>query len=191
MHTVRLALLAIVALWLSLPAASRALDLAPQFAEVDADGLRIRLPYFQDGAKRVFINPPTGWKIEGSSLRAVLFSDLAPHSNVAFSLSQKPMLPTNPDDQKAARTTVLASAGKDAENVTLDAETPDPLPINGWRTFEFRIAYDISDTRFQKSVMLVRLNAIEELQVTVTGPRNEFSKAASAAMTCLRTWHKQ
>ena len=78
-----------------------------------------------------------------------------------------------------------------AENVTLEAEIPDALPLNGWKTFDFRIAFRISGERRLKSVMLVRLNAFEELQVVVSGPQSEFGQASSAAMTCLRTWHKQ
>jgi hypothetical protein len=53
------------------------------------------------------------------------------------------------------------------------------------------VSYDLAGKRFQKSVLLVKLNAIEELRVTVTGPAQEFAKAAGAAMMCLRTWHKQ
>ncbi len=181
----------LAALSLTLLATSNALDLTPQFADLDADGLRMRTPFFQDGAKRVFIKPPNGWKIEGGSQRAVLFSDHTPHSSIALMLSPKPMLPTNEAEQKIVRDTVLALAGKDAENVTLEAETPDPLPLNGWKTFDFRIAFRISGERRLKSVMLVRLNAFEELQVVVSGPQSEFGQASSAAMTCLRTWHKQ
>jgi hypothetical protein len=53
------------------------------------------------------------------------------------------------------------------------------------------VSYDLAGKRFQKSVLLVKLNAIEELRVTVTGPAQEFAKAAGTAMMCLRTWHKQ
>ena len=187
----RLAPLAAFALSLALPATSHALDLTPQFADLDADGLRMRTPFFHDGAKRVFIKPPNGWKIEGSSQRAVLFSDRTPHSSIALMLSPKPMLPTTEAERKIIRDTVLALAGKDAEKVILEAETPDPLPLNGWKTFDFRIAFTTSGVRQLKSVMLVRLNAFEELQVVVSGPQNEFGQASSAAMTCLRTWHKQ
>lgn len=178
------------ALSLTLLAAARALDLTPQFASLAADGLSLRLPFFQDGAKRVFISPPNGWKIEGSSSRAVLFNDSAPHSSIALMLSPKPMLPTTPAEQKILHDTVLALAGKDAENVTVETETADALPINGWKTFDLRISYDIASTHYLKSVLLVRLNAFEELQVIVSGPQSEFGRAASAAITCLRTWHK-
>jgi hypothetical protein len=176
---------------LPLLAAANALDLTPQYADMDADGLRVRLPYFQDGAKRVFIMPPSGWKIDGSSLRAVLYSDQAPHSNVAIMLSPTPMLPTTDAEMKTVRDAVLALAGKDSENVTLESEKPDPLPINGWKTHELRIAYDISDTHYLKGMLLVRLNAREELQVLISGPAKEFPKAYSAAMTCLRSWFKK
>ena len=73
----------------------------------------------------------------------------------------------------------------------LEADAPDPLPLNGWKTFEFRVAYDLGDKHFQKSILLVKLNAIEELRITVTGPVLEYPKAAGAAMACLRSWHKQ
>jgi len=86
---------------------------------------------------------------------------------------------------------MLALPGKEAANVTLEADTLDPLPLNGWKSIEFRVFYDLAGKRFQKSVLLVKLNAIEELRVTVTGPAQEFAKAAGAAMMCLRTWHKQ
>ncbi len=181
----------LASLALSLLADARALDLTPQFDSVDADGLSMRMPYFQDGAKRVYIKPPNGWKIEGGSRRAVLFNDAAPHANVAFMLSPKPMLPTTEAERKILRETVLTLAGKDAEKVEVEAETPDPLPLNGWKTFDIRIAYSTSGERHLKSVMFVRLNAFEELQIMVSGPQNEFGKASSAAMTCLRTWHKQ
>ena len=181
----------LAALSFALLTVSHALDLTPQFADLDTDGLRMRTPFFHDGAKRVFIKPPNGWKIEGSSRRAVLFSDRVPHSSIALMLSPRPMLPTTEAERKLVRDTVLELAGKDAEKVTLEAETPDPLPLNGWKTFDFRIAYTTSAVRQLKSVMLVRLNAFEELQVVVSGPQSEFGQASSAAMTCLRTWHKQ
>ena len=183
--------LALLIATLSLPVAARALDLTPQFADVDADGLRMKLPYFQDGAKRVFIKPPAGWKIDGNSECANLASEAAPHSTVTFTLSAKPVLPKTEAERKALRDAMLALPGKEAANVTLEADAPDPLPLNGWKTFEFRVSYDLGDTHFQKSVLLVKLNAIEELRVTVTGPAQEFAKAAGAAMMCLRTWHKQ
>ena len=187
----RIAPLASFLLSLTLLTAARALDLTPQFGNVDADGLQLRMPFFQDGAKRVYIKPPNGWKIEGSSRRAVLFNDSAPHSSIALMLSPQPLLPTTEAERKTLRDTVLALAGKDAESVEVETETPDPLPLNGWKTFDIRIAYATSGARHLKSVMLVRLNAFEELQVVVSGPQNEFGKASSAAMTCLRTWHKQ
>jgi len=158
---------------------------------MDADGLVIKLPYFQDGPKRVFIKPPAGWKIDGNVERANFSSESAPHCTVTFTLSAKPVLPRNEADRKVLRDAMLALPGKEAANVTLDADTIDPLPLNGWKTFEFRISYDLSNVRYQKSVLLVRLNAIEELRVTVTGPVQEFTKASGAAMMCLRTWHKQ
>ena len=176
---------------LSLTAAARALDLTPQFADVDADGLVMKLPYFQDGPKRVFIKPPAGWKIDGNSERANLSSEAAPHSTVTFTLSAKPVLPKSEAERKTLREAMLTLPGKEAANVMLEADTLDPLPLNGWKTIEFRVSYDLADKRFQKSVLLVKLNAIEELRVTVTGPAQEFAKAAGAAMMCLRTWHKQ
>ncbi len=181
----------LAALTLSLIVHACALDLTPQFDDIDSDGLSVRMPYFQDGAKRVFITPPNGWKIEGSSRRAVLFHDATPRANVALMLSPKPMLPTTEAERKVLRETVLALAGKEAERVEIEAETPDPLPLNGWKTFDIRIAYSVAGERQLKSVMLVRLNAFEELQVVVSGPQTDFGKASSAAMTCLRTWHKQ
>ena len=183
--------LALLLAALSLPVVACALDLTPQFADVDADGLRMRLPYFQDGAKRVFIKPPVGWKIDGNSERANLSCEAAPRSTVTFTLSTKPVLPKNEAERKTLRDAMLALPGKEAMNVTLEADAPDPLPLNGWKTFAFRVSYDMADMRLQKSVMLVKLNAIEELQVTVTGPVQEFAKAAGAAMMCLRTWHKE
>ncbi len=176
---------------LALCATARALDLTPQYVDMDADGLRIKLPSFQDGAKRVFIMPPAGWRIEGSSLRAFLSSDTAPGANVTFLLSPKPMLPKDEAGQKSVGAALLALAEKDSENVKLEAEQPDPLPINGWKTYLLRISYDIAGTRYAKSVMFVRLNDCEELQVFVSGPATQFTKATSAAMTCLRTWHKK
>lgn len=176
---------------LSLTAAARALDLTPHFADMDADGLLIRLPYFQDGAKRVFIKPPEGWKIDGNSERANLSSESAPHSTVTFTLSAKPALPGNESERKTLRDAMLALPGKEAANVTLEADTPNPFPLNGWKTFEFRVSYDMSAVHFQKSILLVRLNAIEELRITVTAPAQEYAKAAGAAMACLRSWHKQ
>ena len=176
---------------LSLTAAARALDLTPRFADVDADGLSITLPYFQDGQKRVFIKPPVGWKIAGNSERANLSSETAPRSTVTFTLSAKPVFPNSEAERKSLRDVMLTLPGKEAANVTLESDTRDPLPLNGWKTFEFRVSYDVSDVHFQKSILLVRLNAIEELRITVTGPEQEFAKAAGAAMACLRSWHKQ
>ena len=175
----------------TLLSAAHALDLTPHYAEVDADGLRVRLPYFQDGSKRVFIAPPDGWKIVGDSAGAVLRSEAAARSSVVFALSPKPLLTTTEDGRKATREAVLALAPKGSEAVRLDTETPDPLTLNGWKTHELRISYDLPDARYVKTVLLVRLNAREELQVVATGPESEFPRAAAAAMTCLRTWHKK
>ncbi len=176
---------------LALPLAALALDLTPKFADMDSDGLVIKLPYFQDGAKRVFIKPPEGWKIDGNFECANLSSESAPRSTVTFTLSAKPILPNNESERRALRDAMLALPGKEAANVTLEADAPDPLPLNGWKTFEFRVAYDLGDKHFQKSILLVKLNAIEELRITVTGPVLEYPKAAGAAMACLRSWHKQ
>ena len=182
---------ALLAASLALLATARALDLTPQFADVDADGLRMRLPYFRDGEKRVFIAPPKGWKIEGDSAGAVLRSQDAPGSSVALMLSPKPMLSTDEAGRKAVREAVLALAPKGSDGVAFDGETPDALGINGWKTSELRIRYGVPGSRVVKSVMLVKLNAREELQVVVTAPESEFSRASGAAMTCLRTWHKK
>jgi hypothetical protein len=179
------------AILLATCAAASALDLTPIKTQVRADGLVLSAVCFKDGEKRVFIQPPHGWTIEGRPRIATLTHDVLSSVSVTFVLSKSLLPPDGDARRREARDIVLRLLPQASQNVTVDSETPDPVRLNGWHSYGVRVSYDFDGQRLTKSVSFIRLNNNEELRVNVTGAGDKFAMAAGAAATCLATWHKE
>jgi hypothetical protein len=174
-----------------LAAPAWALDLTPLHASINADGFQTNTVFFQDGKKRVFIAPPNGWTIDGSSSTAALHNPKYARSSVVIALSPKKMMPADEAAQKTLREAVLGSLPKGSVNAAVQSETVNPLLINGWKSYELTVGYELFEASQIRKVLLVKLNNFEELQVIVAAPQTEFAAAAGAAIKCLNSWHKE
>lgn len=169
-----------------------AVDFTPQYIDINADGLMVRQLCFKDGPKRIWITPPKGWTLEGEPAVATLRNESTARATVTFTLSPRPLLPgDDPEKQKATREAITAMVPKGAENVAVEGETVNPWAINAWSSYEVKLGYDILGVRFARSVLLIKLNSRDEMQVIVTAPANDYANAAQAATACLQSWHKR
>lgn len=168
-----------------------ALELSPHYGRMEADGLTKSALYFQDGHKRVFVEPPPGWDCTGGARSAVFRCGKMPRSSILFTLSPTPMLPEDATQRERLDASVLASVPKGTTGAEIVRSSVDPLQINGWRSYQVQVSYLFNSTRFFKSVLFIRLNLQEELQVIVSATEEDFPAVGSAMSVCLNSWHKE
>ena len=67
-------------------------------------------------------------------------------------------------------------------------ETADPLPVFGWKDFEFEMTYDFFGTTFHRSVLFIDVDAKQQIFTTVVAEESNFAKVHAAAMDVMRSW---
>ncbi len=181
----------IACLLFALSACAPALDLSPSFADVFADGITLRRPYFADGAKKyaVTINAETEvlpyedgalfkfTKLKNSEMR------LRPSP---FRVEMK-FSPDTLDRYEEAARKLLPQAAKD---VTLEQQTKNPLPVNGWESHRFVFKYTTPVGEVRESITFLNITPADQVVVQVSAPDRSFADASDRAFDIIRRWHE-
>ena len=169
-------------------ASAFAIDFTPHPTQNSQGFLRA---FFLDGKTRYVVNLPPKTTISGDPARALLYlNDL---EGATFSIAKSPMTPEavfrEPDLQKY-RMTALAQAGPPERKATVKSEESDPLPINGWTSFRFTVAFQVPGRRFLQRVTFLNFTQKEQWMLVTTAPEKRFEEADGCSWAIFRSWRK-
>jgi hypothetical protein len=176
------------AIFLVLTAAHADLKLAPEVAEYELDGAKMKHLVFMDGLQRVTYTPPAGWDYQGNSNLFVL---RPPHSARSEATIRQVNLarPESFDSETTKRLTneVLTSAPKGSTNVGIVSQEMNPLMIERKETFLVIIKYDSYGESYRRSVMFLN-RGTEQMRFQLTAPQSNFPELQKAFQVSHFTW---
>ena len=169
---------------------SRALDFQLHPVKTLDDGFTHEHSCFSyDNRTDMLIDLPKGWNItaDPSSI-----TSLSPNASGAVIRIEKSALTPNTPFRDTSldlyRRRVLSGIPQGAVNTHIVAEKTDPLPIFGWKDYEFTVAYDFFGRSLRSSVVFINLNAKEQISMTVIASQNDFDKVHGQGMTVMQSW---
>lgn len=168
-----------------------ALDLTPGFVTTMSDGVAIRRPYYADGSKKYSVTLNIETELtpyeDGSLFRFIKLNHaemrLRPSS---FSVEIKFEPDTLDRYQEAARKLLPQLA----ENVVLEQQTPNPLPINGWKGHRFAYKYSTPSGEVRESITFLNITPTTQVIVQVYAMAKDFPDASERAYDIIRRWHE-
>ena len=168
----------------------RALDFRLHEVKTEDDGFtHVHSCFRYDDRTEIMIDLPRHWSVtdDVSSISAVPPGG----ANTLLRIAKSPF-PSNASFQKADldayRAQVLAGVPQGSVNVRVLEEKADPLPVFGWKDYQFTMAYDFFGQSFRRSVLFINLNPKEQLMVTVVAGQADFDKVYEASMDVMRSW---
>ena len=168
------------------------LDLKPTRVKFEEDGLYMPKIEMRSPKARVLISEPNYFKLSDSAATPTFISNEDRGTTVHILTSGSPVLPLDTDDRKkSVRDSVLATAPKEADRVEIVAESENPFPVNGWKTYQFTMSYGLFGQTFKKQVVFIRLHQFQELQFVAQGPDTLFPKATGAIGQILNSWYRE
>lgn len=168
-----------------------ALDLRPQYTKLESDGISIRQPYFADGSKKysVILNIETELVSyeDGALFRFLKLN----HGEMRLRPSsfgvETTFAPENLERYQKAARLLLPQV---AEEVILEREIANPLPINDWTSHQFDFKYKTSAGQFHESITFLNITPTEQVVMQVYALDAEFENASNLASGIIRRWHE-
>ena len=99
-----------------------------------------------------------------------------------------PDLPFQDKGLEAYRARLLATMPKGAQNVRVVSEQADPLPMFGWKDYEFVVDYDFYGQSFRRGTLFINVNPTLQLAMTTTSNADAFGDLRTASFRIMRSW---
>jgi hypothetical protein len=179
--------LALVILFLA-NSASANLQLTPEEAEYELEGVKIRQLVFLDGGQRVTYAPPRGWQYSGGGDHFVLHPK-GGLSAEAIIRAVKLAQPENFDNAAMKRLCdqAIASLPGSATHIAIVSQEKNPLLIEQKETFLITIHYECYGVPYARSVMFLNRKN-EQVQFQLTSPRPSFAQLQAEFLRSQFSW---
>jgi hypothetical protein len=171
-------------------ATSFALDFQLQTVTINEDGFMHKHFCFKyDERTNVMIDFPVGWT---TTADAGAITSSSPHeANTSIFLQRSSLTPDTPFKDSGLdtyRQRAAATVPAGATNLQMVKETADPLPVFGWKDFEFEMTYQFFGVLLHRSVLFINVDARQQILTTVVAEQPNFNKVHAAAMDVMRSW---
>jgi hypothetical protein len=172
----------------AVPAA--ALDFQLHTVSINEDGYMHKHSCFKyDEHTDVMIDFPVDWTTTAGA--GSITSSPPREANTSIFLQPSPLTPAtlfkgSGLDTYRQRAAAMVPPG--AVNRHMVKETADPLPVFGWKDFEFEMTYDFFGVTFHRSVLFIDVDATQQILTTVVAEEPNFGRVHAAAMDVMRSW---
>lgn len=168
-----------------------ATDLVPRYITTMRDGVALRRPYFADGDKKYAIKLDTETKLTESEGGACFRFDKFPSAMMRLRKSpMKAEVTFGPESLKAYEDAARAILPGEAANAALIESTPDPLPINNWRSYRFTFSFRLREETRRQSITFLNLKPTEQIVIQTTSNDRDFSEVSGRAFNIIRRWYQ-
>jgi hypothetical protein len=183
--------LAILALGSVFPVGlAHALDFELHSVATVEDGVpREHSSFRYDDHTDMMIDLPHGWSTTATAAAIICVPTNAVGAEVRIEKSTlTPGTPFAGAGLDVYRQRLLSGVPAGAANPRLGEEKRDPLPVFGWKDYEFTVAFTFFGQQLQRSVTFINLNDKEQIMVIVTGAQGEFDRIHAQAMDVMLSW---
>lgn len=165
------------------------IDLTPSITHYTNSGMTIQQLVFKHDKQRIEYEPPRGWSFHGSVDRLQL---TPPHANFAEAVIQAvPLASPRPLDEKVGKALeqeFIASLPPGSQFVTVVSEEQNPVLLNGNRSFELTVSYQLMGEKFLRSALFVNL-ADTQLIFRLTARKDDFESLHRGFRISISSWH--
>jgi len=169
--------------------ASAGIDLTPAVGEYVAEGVKFQQLTFQYNKQRIEYEPPRAWISDGSSTVLHLKppqKSFAEGVIEAEPLSKPQILDENV--QKTLEQKLIANLPAGSQLVKVEQELESPLLLNGNRTFEVVVSYQLMGEKFIRSALFANLPDVQ-LTFRFTARKSDFDALHREFRASILSWH--
>jgi hypothetical protein len=168
---------------------ARALDLTPENAFRELEGIKIPIVNFHDGAKKISIQPPVKWSVTGGGTSVSLYPSTVTDAVMQLRVrGRKPVEPGATEDLEQWCRNQLPG---DAANPILNGETTNVFTLGTLSSREFTYTYGAQGRRFVTSVAVVDWSERERFAVVVVARAADFPAVHEAAIRTMFSWNME
>lgn len=168
----------------------RALNFQLRHIQTLDDGAKVDHTCFQyDESTEVLLDLPKDWST--SSTAICVTSSPPSRPNDQIQLEKSLLTPDTSFQEKGLETyrqRSLAMIPRGAQNIHVVGEQADPLPIFGWKDYEFTVDYDFYGQTFRRGTFFINIDSKLQLVMTTTSAPDTFAAMHTAAFRVLRSW---
>lgn len=169
------------------------LDLTPNTAARNLDGVNVPGLIFSDGSRNVAYESPKGWSYSAVSSREIRFQP-PQLTQAETTIETVPLAEEYQLDEKLVaklKEDLVRSLPKTSTQVEVVSEVSDALMINGHKTYEITIGYQNYGQRYRLSVLYANLGR-QQLRCRVLARASDFDQVHRefSASLCSLQWLK-
>jgi hypothetical protein len=168
---------------------ARGVDLTPRFVDTFVDGVTFHRLYFANGDQKIGLSINRETTVEAGA-GGVVFR-FPKFTDILFILKHSPMSADQAfegvtlDRYREAAHRLLPPGAKD---VTVLAETPEPITINDWHSYRFAYSCESAGVRRNQTVTFLNISPEEQLVLIVTADERNVGEAAARSWQIIRSW---
>ena len=168
--------------------ATAELDLKPHYT--NAGGL-VRRAYFADGEKKYAVTLDSGTQLSEADNGALFRFTNVPQATMLLRRTPLPkVLPFDAESLPAYTKAAQALLPASAEDVVIEAQKANVLPINKWHTYRFVFTYRIGSGQMKESITFLNLDDGQQIVVQTGSRLATFEGIAARADDIIRRWHE-
>lgn len=168
-----------------------AIDFTPQFVTTALDGPPVRRPCFVDGKKKFAVTVDAETELTGAD-GAALFN-FTKFSRAVMRLGPstlKPEINFSVDNIERYRSAAAALLLQGAQQVTLESETANVLPVNNWTSQRFTFTYTFTSIPMRESVTFLNLDDKTQAVMQTRTTAETFAVITARSDDIIRRWHE-
>lgn len=168
-----------------------AIDLTPSYVTTVVDGIALRRPCFVDGGKKYAVTVDAETELTGYEGAAIFNFTKFPRAMMR--LGPSPLKPENVFSGEALERYRAVAAQlllKGAEQVRLESEVADVLPINHWSSYRLVFGYTFIGSPMRESVTFLNLDPKQQIVLQIRSRAADAVTVAARAEDLIRRWHE-
>ena len=166
------------------------IDFTPTVNEYVAEGVKFQQLVFQHNKMRIEYEPPRTWIVDGDATALHL---KPPQKTFAEAIVEaEPLNRAQQLDEAAQKNLeqkLIASLPAGSQLVKIEQETESPLLLNGNRTFEVIVSYQVMGEKFSRSALFANLSDVQVI-FRFTARTNDFEALHSEFRTSILSWRQ-
>jgi len=179
-----------VFIWLAVICdSSGALDLNPQFVQMQVNGNRFDCPYFLDGKTRYSAHFPARTSICGDKGGAFFMFSEPQGATLAMRPSTvSPQTPFREPDLQIYRKALLSFVAAHATDVKIEKQEVNPRSKCLWNICRFTVSSSLPGMRIMQEITFLNFSATQQIVLITTADASTFGQAADNTLQILNTF---
>jgi hypothetical protein len=182
--------IAIAAALLVGTACARALEFNVAYIQTASEGGIVKRPYFPDGGQKLVFHIDGKTTVESLGYAAVFRFQGLDDALLRIGRSRSnPDIPFEAKYLDQYRLMARDALPQGAENITPDGEKADAFAINGWKSYQVALTFEVNHVAWRRTVTFVNYNDHDQIAVTIEAPLNAFPKAAERGWKIINSFY--